>query len=93
MRDGIREGISASRKPDALTDAIRGRTSGRVPVNVYTALLTGMLLMAIAEGEEKLTDLRIVAEMKLQNDEMTEVQYRYMLDLRPTDDIPPKYWE
>lgn len=93
LRNGIREGLSAGRKPDALTDAIRGRVNGRLPVNVYTALLTGVLLMAIAEGEEKLTDLRIVAEMKLQNDEMTEIQYRYLLDLKPTDDVPPKYWE
>ncbi|MDC0660903.1 hypothetical protein N6L27_23100 [Leisingera sp. SS27] len=93
VREGIRRAIETSRKPDELTDAMRGRVGNRVPVNVYTALLTGVLLLAVAEGEEKLTDLRIVAEIKLGNGEMTEIEYRYLLDLKPTDEVPPRYWE
>ncbi|AUH34658.1 hypothetical protein [Paracoccus tegillarcae] len=93
VRKSIAEAVSTSRKPDALTEAVRGRIGGKIPVNVYTGLLTGALLLAIAEGEERLTDLRIVAEIKLQNGEMTEVEYRYMLELKPNEGVPPRYWE
>ncbi len=96
LRDAGRNAWNAARdtavKPDSLKEAVSNRMGG-VPKNVYSALLTVTLTLALAEGNKKLAILRKEAEIRLQNGTMSEREYAHMLNLGAYDEVPIKYWE
>lgn len=100
LRDAARNAVNAARdtarKPDNLRDAVQNRM-GRAPrvggANLYSALLTVTLTLALAEANDKLSILRKEAEIRFQKGTMSEREYGDMLNLGAYDELPTRYWD